>query len=673
MIVLSAKNLTKAFGTEVVLDNVSFHVNQGDRVGIIGANGAGKTTLLNILTGESGFDEGDFFIAPELARGYLKQSGGFDPESTVGEEMLRVFSELTDMESEMERLSQEIALAARQGEEAGRLLDAYDKVSEVYRARGGFGFRSEINGVLSSMAFGEAEIGKKTGLLSGGERTRLALAALLLRKPGLLLLDEPTNHLDIGTLSWLEQYLKNYVGTVVLISHDRYFLDQTVNRIFEMENHRLSVYEGNYSTFLEKKRAGAEAEYGRYERQQQEIKRQEEMIRRFKQHGTEKLANRAKSREKLLERVTRLEKPTRPGEGMKLAFRQKFKSGHDALHAEGLAKGFGRPPERRELFRGVDLDLKSGEHVCMVGANGVGKTTLLRIVTGDEVPDEGWLRLGHNTLIGYYDQEQEGLDRDKTVLDEMTGSFRGYSDTQMRSMLGAFLFSGDAAFQRISTLSGGERARLSLLKLMLSGANLLLLDEPTNHLDIVSKELFEEALEAFPGTALIISHDRYLLRRIPSRIVELTAEGLVGYLGNYDYYLEKKESLGSGKRYLSEMAASRAGGGEGGSSEEVGAGAGSWSAAAELRARNKEAQKERRRRERELAALEARIGELEEEIKEVEGLMTAEEALSDHVLLAAHDERLRALKPELAALYEAWVAKQEEAAAEGGEDGEGGG
>jgi ATP-binding cassette subfamily F protein 3 len=700
-----------------VLEHVSFNVNRGDRVGIVGANGAGKTTLMDILTRQIPFDSGELYVAPGLKVGYLAQNGNFAPEMTVDEAMLSIFAELAAMEAEMESLLAEVAKVSSEGGETAALLHRYDALSEGFRAKNGYGFRSEITGILSSMAFPKESRSKKISMLSGGESTRLALAALLLKKPDMMLLDEPTNHLDIGTLKWLEQYLRNYPGSMIVISHDRYFLDQTANRIFEIENHRLASYDGNYSAFIEKKRMRQESEAGQYDRQQKEIKRQTEMIRRFRQHGTEKLAKRARSREIRLAAMEALERPQHGSVRMKLHFKQKFKSGNDVLAAEGLSKSFGEGAGRRHLFSGVNIDIKKGERVCMVGANGIGKTTLLKIIQGEAAPDSGWLRTGQNVMIGYYDQRQEGLDEGKTVLDEMTSAFRMYSDTEMRNMLGSFLFSGDAVFQKVGTLSGGERARLSLLKLMLSGANFLLLDEPNNHLDIASKEIFEDALMDFPGTALIVSHDRYFLNKVPSRIAELTADGLVDYLGGYDYYMEKKESLGSAKQYLAGLSkpggaavqggiagaaglggqggnpgaggaavhgrpgqggAGAAGsgglggnpgtggaagtGGQAGGGMGVGAGIGGPEAygkadAAEMRRRSKAAQAEERRRTRALAALEERINELEAEIGMIEEAMCSEETLSDYVRLREYDEKLGALKAELDEAYEKWLGE----------------
>ncbi|MDR1135457.1 MAG: ABC-F family ATP-binding cassette domain-containing protein [Clostridiales Family XIII bacterium] len=685
MTILSANEITKLYGTETVLSHVTFHVNRGDRIGIVGGNGAGKTTLMNILTKQAAFDEGELYIASGLNVGYLKQGGNFDPERTVDEEMLNVFAELVAMENEMDDLLKEVASLSESGESADTPLHRYDELSEVFRAKNGYGFRSEITGILSSMAFSRDSRSKKIAMLSGGERTRLALAVLLLKKPEILFLDEPTNHLDIGTLKWLEQYLKNYPGTMIVISHDRYFLDQTVNRIFEIENHKLAAYEGNYSQFAEKKRKLRDAEADLYDKQQREIRRQEDMIRRFRQHGTEKLAKRARSRELRLAAMDVVDRPESVHGSMRLHFKQKFKSGNDVLLAEGLSKTFGEGAAQRRLFSGVDFDIKKGEHICMVGANGIGKTTLLKIIQGELAPDNGWLRMGHNVMIGYYDQRQENLDMEKTVLDEMTSAYRMYSDTEMRSMLGRFLFSGDVAFQKIGTLSGGERARLSLLKLMLSGANFLLLDEPNNHLDIASKEIFEDALRDFPGTALIVSHDRYFLNKAPTRIVELTSDGLVNYLGGYDYYMEKKASMGSAKQYLAELSKSGAGetrgkagadraadmgrktGQSGAYGTTPGEGAEAWTdvnrengadgtlGAAEQRRRDKAAQAEERRRARELAALEERINALETQINAIEAVMCKEEVFTDYIVLAEYDEKLSGFKQELDEAYKKWL------------------
>lgn len=645
MIILSANNITKTYGVEPILTNVSFHINRGDRIGIVGANGAGKTTLLNILSGRLAWDSGDFFVSANTGIGYLRQSDNFESEKTVYEEMLAIFTEVIEMEHELERLSHKISEDSGKGIDVINMLHEYDDILETFKNKNGYGYKSEIHGILNSMAFPEEYFHKKISLLSGGERTRLALAVLLLKKPDLLLLDEPTNHLDIGTLKWLEQYLKSYSGTIVVISHDRYFLDQTINRIFEIEKQKLVTYEGNYSAFAEKKRLREAEELRKYEHQQREILRQEEIIRRFKQHGTEKLAKRAQSREKRLEHIERIDKPTVTQGKMKIQFKQNFQSGNDVLLIRELSKSFGKDSHRRQLFRNVELDIKRGERICLVGPNGIGKTTLLKIIMGEAEPDQGYIKLGHNITFGYYDQEQNLLGNGNTVMEEVHSAFRLYSDTEVRSLLGRFLFKNDMVFQPVSSLSGGERARLSLLKLMLSGANLLILDEPTNHLDIASKEVFEEALQEFPGTAIVVSHDRYFLNKVPTRIVELGESGITNYIGGYDYYMEKKESLGSGKSYLEELGQKAV---SGDSAEES-------RSSMEERRRTKEAQTQQKRLERERKRLEDSIAETEEKIEWIQSEMCREEVYSDHTKIASYQSDLNRLKDLLSEAYETWI------------------
>ncbi|MDD6044005.1 MAG: ABC-F family ATP-binding cassette domain-containing protein [Eubacteriaceae bacterium] len=643
MIVLSVKDIGKTYGVDTILEGVSFHVNQGDRIGIVGANGAGKTTLLNILTGEMSHDSGEIYISQNTTIGYLKQKDQFNSDSTVIEEVNRIFIDMQAMEHEMTELSHEIS---RLGEKAGEMMDRYAKLQDVYKNRGGYTYKSEINGVLNSMAFGPEFYHKKISTLSGGERTRLALACLLLEKPDILFLDEPTNHLDIGTLKWLEQYLKGYKGTIIIVSHDRYFLDQMANRIFEVEHHKLKCYEGNYSQYAEKKKALREAELRAYNKQQTEIKRQEEMIRRFKQHGTEKLAKRAASREKRLEHMERLDRPEAALGKMKIHFRQDYQSGNDVMYAENLGKSFGFGAARKDLFHGVDFDIKRGERICIVGPNGVGKTTLLRIMMEELSPGEGYLKIGHNVKFGYYDQGQLLLNNEATVMDEVHDSYRLYKDSEIRSILGRFLFKNDQVFLKVGALSGGEKARLALLKLMMSGANVLILDEPTNHLDIDSKEVFEDALMDFPGTVIVVSHDRYFLNKIPTRILELEADGLTEYLGTYDYYVEKKSSIDSGKKYLKEMSQKAV------ESKVM--------SSADERALKKQKEAEERRQRREKERLEALIEELESKISHNEEEMCKPENLTDHQLLSRLDEENCRYKEELAEAYDNWMLLDEE-------------
>lgn len=671
MIVLSAKNLSKVYGTDVIIEKVSFHVNEGDRIGIIGKNGAGKSTLLNMLTGEYTCDEGEFFVSQNTRIGYLKQRENFNSGRTVIQEVTEIFRDLLDMEKEMESIATRLehlsaASVGADAQERDELIHRQANLHDTYYRRGGEAFRSEIRGILNSMAFGPEYYDKKIETLSGGERTRLALAALLLEKPDILMLDEPTNHLDIGTLKWLEQYLSGYKGTVLVVSHDRYFLNQIVNRIFEVEHHKLYCYEGNYEQFAEQKRIRRESQLRAYNNQQKEIAKQEEIIRRFKGHGTEKLAKRAASREKKLECMERLERPESETGRMKIHFRQNFQSGSDVLQGEGLAKHFGYGDDRRDLFSGVNFDIKRGEKICIVGSNGVGKTTLLRILMGEIQPNEGHLKTGHNVAFGYYDQGQLLLNDRNTVLEELKESYRLYSDTEMRSILGRFLFQGEDVFLQVGSLSGGEKARLSLLKMMLSGANTLILDEPTNHLDIESKEVFEDALLEFPGTVIVVSHDRYFLQKIPTRILELESDGLKEYLGKYDYYLEKKAQLGSGKAYLEEMRGKSTGAAA--AAATAGMQASSFAqekmetqelSAAEQRQLNKLREAEERRRKRKLEELEQKIADFEEEISQLEAKMADPYNAQDYQLLAQLGEELQAKKDELDEVYLEWAELEE--------------
>ena len=654
MIVLSAKDLTKEYGTDIILDKVSFHINKGERVGIIGVNGAGKTTLLKILTGELSCEKGDFFVSSDT------NIGGFNSEKTVIEEVESIFIKFHIMEKEMEEILTRIENTAdRNDHETGeKLLQRYDDLQEKFKALGGYTYKSEMTGILSSMAFGEESYGKKISTLSGGEKTRLALACLLLKKPDILFLDEPTNHLDIGTLKWLEQYLKSYKGTIVLVSHDRYFLDETVTRIFEVENHKLNIYEGNYSFYASERKNRREAEMRRYEKQQKEIGRQEEIIRRFKQRGTEKLAKRAASREKRLAAMDLVERPEAQRGTMKISFKADFQSVRDVLLAEGISKSFGYGSGRVDLFHDVNLDIKRGERICIVGANGIGKTTLLKILMGELSANGGRIRTGYNVQFGYYDQGQQLLNGANTVIGELRDSYGLYSDTELRNILGRFMFRGEEVFLTVGSLSGGEKARLALLKLMMSGSNVLMLDEPTNHLDIESKEVFEEALLDFPGTCIIVSHDRYFLNRIPTRIVELTSEGIDNYLGAYDYYIEKKQQqIQSGKKYLEELSA------RGMPSDEA---ADIFSekseipmSSAERRRLQKEKEAEERRLKRHREALEKEIQTLEDEIKDLEDQLCKEEVITDHMKLAEISKILTDKKDDLDQRYESWLQLQE--------------
>ncbi len=652
MIILSAKNITKSYGVDTILENVSFHVNEGDRIGIVGANGAGKSTLLNILAGNLSADSGEFFLSQDTTIGYLKQKDNFDTESTMYEEIHKIFKPIEDMEKEMTELSIKIS---EMGENADELMNRYAVLQDRFRNEGGYSYKSEINGVLNSMAFGEEYYHKKISTFSGGERTRLALACLLLEKPDILFLDEPTNHLDIGTLKWLEQYLKGYKGTIIIVSHDRYFLDQMATRIFEVEHHKLKSYEGNYSDYAEKKKMLREAELRAYNKQQTEFARQEDMIRRFKERGTEKLAKRAASREKRLANIELLEKPEAEVGKMKIHFHQAFQSGNDVLYGENLSKTFGFGASKKEVFHHVNFDIKRGERICLVGANGVGKTTLLRILMEEITPTDGFLKIGHNVEFGYYDQGQQLLNNDATVMDEVHDSYRLYKDAEIRSILGRFQFKNDQVFLNVGSLSGGEKARLALLKLMMSEANVLILDEPTNHLDIDSKEIFEDALLEYPGTVIVVSHDRYFLNKIPTRILELSKDGMTEYLGTYDYYMEKKDSIGSGSRYLKNMGENED---EAEKHQKNKVEEKQELSSAEERALKKKQEAEERRLKREKERLEKLIETLETEVSELDAEMCLPENLQNHQLLAELDKKRKQKAEELDNAYEDWMELQ---------------
>ena len=659
MIVISANQLTKLYGTDEILTGVSFHINEGDRVGIVGSNGAGKSTLLNILSCELPCDEGNFYLSSDKKIGYFRQNDLFTSTKTVYEEMLSIFAPLIKMESDMAELSERIASLSQQPgheEEVRRLLAEYDRISESYRLKNGYGYKSEIAGVLNSMAFPPSFFDKKTDSLSGGERTRLALAALLLKKPDILLLDEPTNHLDIGTLKWLEQYLRSYQGTIVIVSHDRYFLDHTVSRIFEIENGRLSVYEGNYTFYAGEKKVRLVSELRAYEKQQSEIRRQEEMVRRFKERGTEKLAKRAKSREKMLEKMERPDRPSVPAAKMKIRFQESSRSGNDTLQAFDIAKSYGTGDQRRILFSNVSFDIKRGERICIIGPNGTGKTTLLKMIMSEISPDEGHIKVGHNIVFGYYDQEQTMLNESSTILEEMRDAYSLYSDTQLRGLLGRFLFRDDDVFKTVSSLSGGERARLALLKLMLSGANMLMLDEPTNHLDIASKEVFEDALIDFPGTCVIVSHDRYLLNKVPTSIYELSRDGITIYPGNYDYYNEKKASITSANAYMNSLGKTASSAADDASARQESL----KQQRIEERKKAKAAQAEQRRRERRIEALEEQISQLESEIDDLQEQLGKEEYMTDYQKLTELSNVIASKKELLASSYEEWEQLSEE-------------
>ncbi|CEN80409.1 ribosomal protection-like ABC-F family protein [Paraclostridium sordellii] len=539
MIVLSCNNLNKSFGIDTVLENISFTVNEGDKVGIIGVNGTGKTTLFKVLSGIYGYDSGDIYLGKGVEIGYLEQNTNFQSDKTIYEEVLEVFSDLMEMEKYIRNLEIKISEESSnpQSKELDKLMNEYSHKLELFSELNGYGYKSEVKGILKGLGFSDEDMQTPINILSGGEKTRVLLSKLLLKNPSLLLLDEPTNHLDSDAIEWLEVFLKQYKGTVIIISHDRYFLDQVVNRVFEIHNKRLKTYNGNYSKFIELSKVEKELEVKKYEDQQKEIKKQEESIERLKAYGREKHLKRARSKEKMLDKVDVLDKPDVFRKKASIQFNPAVSSGNDVLEVKDLSMGYGE----RILFKDINFNIYRGEKVALIGANGIGKSTLFKIIMNEIVPLTGNTKLGTNVHVDYFHQEQKTLNLDNTIIDEIWNDHPNLNQTTLRNMLGSFLFEDEEVFKKISTLSGGERARVAILKLILSNSNFLLLDEPTNHLDIDSKEVLEEALLNYTGTLFTISHDRYFLNTVVDKILVLDSEGITEYLGNYDYYMEKKK------------------------------------------------------------------------------------------------------------------------------------
>lgn len=541
MIVLSCNNLNKSFGIDLVLENINFTVNENDKIGIIGVNGTGKTTLFKIISGIYGYDSGDIYTSKDCEIGYLEQNTNFHSENTIFEEVLEVFKDIIDMENYLRELEDKIAKESSNSNSTNleKLMNEYSNKLELFSDINGYGYKSEAKGILKGLGFSDEDMSKPISILSGGEKTRVLLGKLLLKKPNLLLLDEPTNHLDSEAIEWLEVFLKQYKGTVILISHDRYFLDQVVNRIFEIHNKKLKSYNGNYSKFLELSATEKEIEQKKYDDQQKEIKKQEESIERLKAYGREKHLKRARSKEKSLDKVEILDKPESYRKKAKIEFNPTITSGNDVLKLRNVSMGYGE----RILFKDLNLDIYRGEKVALIGANGIGKSTLFKIIMKELTPYSGEIKFGTNVNVSYFHQEQKTLDLNNTIIDEIWNNNPNLTQTSIRSMLGSFLFQGEEVFKQISTLSGGERARIAILKLILSNANLLLLDEPTNHLDIDSKEVLEQALSGYTGTIFTISHDRYFLNTVVDKVLVLDENGITEYLGNYDYYIEKKKQI----------------------------------------------------------------------------------------------------------------------------------
>ena len=535
--ILSCTNIDKTFVDNHVIKNASFHIEDYEKAAIVGINGAGKTTLLKIITGGLPADAGSVTLAKDKTFGYLAQHQAVDSENSIFDELLTVKQEVLDLESAIRQTEADMKNA--EGEALDLLLKKYADMTHRFEDINGYACKSEITGILKGLGFEEDEFGKKVATLSGGQKTRVALGKLLLQKPDLIMLDEPTNHLDLNSIAWLETYLLNYRGAVIIVSHDRYFLDRIATKIIEIDNGVVSSFGGNYSDYAVQKEHLRTEQMNAYLNQQREIKHQEEVIDRLKQFNREKSIRRAESREKMLDKIERLDKPVEVRADMKLALTPHRTSGNDVIAIEGLSKRF----DSHQLFENVSFEIKRGEHVAVIGDNGTGKTTLLKIINELVPMDSGSIRLGANVEIGYYDQEHQVLHMDKTLFEEISDDYPYLTNTEIRNTLAAFLFTGEDVFKKISALSGGERGRVSLAKLMLSEANFLILDEPTNHLDITSKEILETALNAYEGTVLYVSHDRYFINKTASRILELTHQKFVNYIGNYDYYLEKREIL----------------------------------------------------------------------------------------------------------------------------------
>ena len=598
--ILALNEICKSFGTNVVLDKITFHIEEKEKVALIGVNGAGKSTLFKIITGELSCESGSVIIPKNATIGYFSQDIGIDSSKTIYEELLSVFSSTLEKEEKMRSIEEKMAL--KEGEELSSLMKEYSELSRQLEKDDAYSIQSRIRGVIKGLGFSEEDGDQSVGELSGGQKTRVALGRLLLSSPDILLLDEPTNHLDIDSISWLEDYLKSYAGTVLIISHDRYFLDKTVTKVIEIERGKSKVYFGNYTHYAEKKRLDRASEMRAYENQQKEIKHQEQVIKKLREFNREKSIKRAESREKALQKTQRLDRPEAAPDKMHFTVEPMYESGNDVLRVEGVSMAYSFEP----LFSDCSFEIKKGEKVALIGPNGVGKTTLIRIILGRLTPTFGSVTTGAKVKIGYYDQEQSDLHLDKTIFDEISDTYPDLTATKIRNVLAAFVFKGDDVFKTISSLSGGEKGRVALAKIMLSNANFLILDEPTNHLDLESKEILEGVLNNYTGTVLYISHDRYFINSTAKRIIELKKDGINNYLGNYDYYCEKVRSA----EYENESA------------EIVSETKEDWK-------KQKEKQAAIRKTENELKKVEIEIGDLEDSIKELTDLLATEDVYTD--------------------------------------------
>ncbi|CDD86903.1 ABC transporter ATP-binding protein [Blautia obeum] len=633
--ILSCQGISKSFGEKVILEDASFHIEEREKAALIGNNGAGKTTLLRIIMEEIHADAGQVVLAKDKRIGYLAQYQDVQGHLSVYEELLSTKQYIIDMEERLRAM--EVQMKNASGEELDRLMNSYTRLTHEFELENGYAYKSELMGVLNGLGFTEEDFTKQVATLSGGQKTRVALGKLLISKPDILLLDEPTNHLDMESIAWLETYLLNYPGAVFIVSHDRYFLDKVVTKVIEIDAGQVRMYAGNYSAYAEKKAQLRDAQYKAYLNQQREIKHQEAVIVKLKSFNREKSIKRAESREKMLNKIQRIDKPVEVQSQMRLSLEPRVVSGNDVLTVEDLAKSF----PQQKLFSNISFQIKRGERVALIGNNGTGKTTMLKILNGLLDADAGSFSLGAKVQIGYYDQEHHVLHAEKTIFEEISDTYPTLTETQIRNMLAAFLFTGDDVFKVISSLSGGERGRVSLAKLMLSEANFLILDEPTNHLDIASKEILEEALNSYTGTVLYVSHDRYFINQTATRILDLTNQSVVNYIGDYDYYLEKKEELTEKYAPTAQEATEEA------KEETSSEGKLTWQ-------QQKEEQARKRKQENELKKVEKRIEELETRDKEIDDTLVLPDVCTNIGRCAELSREKDKIQAELEELYEKW-------------------
>lgn len=635
--ILSCQGISKSFGEKVILNDASFHIEEREKAALIGNNGAGKTTLLRIIMNEISADSGQVVLMKDKKIGYLAQYQDVSGHRTVYEELLTTKQYIIDMEDRMRAI--EVQMKNASGEELDRLMNTYTRLTHEFELENGYAYKSELMGVLKGLGFTDEDFSKQVETLSGGQKTRVALGKLLISKPDILLLDEPTNHLDMESISWLETYLLNYPGAVFIVSHDRYFLDKVVTKVIEIDAAQVRMYSGNYSAYAEKKAQLRDAQYKAYLNQQRDIKHQEAVIVKLKSFNREKSIRRAESREKMLGKIQRIEKPTEVQSQMRLSLEPRVVSGNDVLTVEELSKSF---PEQT-LFTDISFQIKRGERVALIGNNGTGKTTMLKILN-DLIPaDSGTFSLGSKVQIGHYDQEHHVLHAEKTIFEEISDTYPTLTETEIRNMLAAFLFTGDDVFKVISSLSGGERGRVSLAKLMLSEANFLILDEPTNHLDIASKEILEEALNSYTGTVFYVSHDRYFINQTATRILELTNQAVVNYIGDYDYYLDKKEELTEKYAPVQQETVTVQETAPATASE----GKLTWQ-------QQKEEQARKRKQEAELKKTEAQIEELETRDKEIDETLVLPDVCTNVGRCAELSREKDKIQQELEELYEKW-------------------